>query len=997
MTAAAMFWAPIAESAIQAEQSQIALPDVTSCGENQRLQLTLGLPADYQSPQTPTSIQPRTGFETVCVSIAKGNPYQLLSWLENSHLQVVVLPEFAVAMLEWSSPESFAKDYLVLRQSPFQLLPLQQTRLELTATDGTARGADAFKPLFARIEGQGEVPRVMLPHHLSMSVDQLVSHAVVHADLRGLTGDDRKRFFTRLVAAISFREPYSLEALQAKVDFEYVPVQTNATDKSNTEVVDRDVIVIHRHIVSSYPELQQKLAQVKEATVQADVKNAFRWLKGSTDQVLKTFYADNYALDQYGSVSRHYFRFTIPELWGLLDEGAPAKTSQDDDGGLALVLTGGGVKAAYQTRLVERLYETGKLRNVRSNELPPGGTASTQQVNFVIGTSGGALLGIFVSALDDNATRKFAQEEDASLTAALWGKAGQRIRSWDIFPPWDLMRYASVVVCLLLLLIVGSLAIYVEAKKYQFARAIAGQKVDDRLAALPRRERWPLGSMPWIVLLILAPIIIVSVARNRGLEHVPEWSGVLYLVMVLIAIDVDQRFSPTGHPFNLLRARPSITSVALFLAGVATIWTSLGYEWHDTGCDDWSRGVVWCSAGFVMLALALHRYLAHQKDLLAVGSPKPLVSALALAASVVLATYLVLLAGTGAGLVAILELTATFWYWTIAAAVGFSLILMFLAARRGDESPRFPAVNRGVRLLFSRHPTRHWIVGRRRLARFVFFGLAGWAWWNLAVAPGLYGNCDARDYFNHTYNRFASQIGSSSDTLPLSVPFVITATSLEKSEERYFLFPRFGGDERSGIQSDVWFRLVSDPRWLVVRNFKKSDLKSVAFASGSPFPIFSSHEVAIQSLQLDERFIDGGFAHNRPLDAARALGARRVLVLNSSPLTSRGAVGRCLFGELACNLPKLVPYLWERSQAEDNLSSMTMFVASIYPTPIEGRAWPGLADFHGDVVDELVLVADADEARRIGVVESWGAPRLGNVQRLNIDISSVERSLRSAE
>jgi hypothetical protein len=559
------------------------------------------------------------------------------------------------------------------------------------------------------------------------------------------------------------------------------------------------------------------------------------------------------------------------------------------------------------------------------------------------------------------------------------------------------MRYASFVACLIVLLVVGSVAVHYGAKRFAFARVIKAQEVDDALADLERRERWPIGNLPWVVLLALAPLIIVGVAKNRGLEHIPAWSGVLYLFIVLIAIDVDQRFSPTGQKLELRNLRFSWVSVACLLASVAMIWISLGYDWQESVCDEWSRAVVWCTAGFALLALALHRLSADQTELFRTESPRPFLVALALALGVVAATYLVLLAGMSLGTVAILELTTLFWIWAIAASAAFSILLMILATVRTAGGPRFPAINRGVGLLFSRHPSRRWIVGRRRLGRFVLYGLAGWLWWNLVAAPGLYGNCDAREYFERTYGSFLKQTGRGSGPLALSVPFVVTATSLQMSQERYFLFPRMNGGEQGGIQSDVWFRLVSDPRWLVVSEFTDLDLQNVAFASGSPFPVFSSHKVTLPSLQFDEKFIDGGFAHNRPLDAARALGARRVLVLNSSPLSGGGRAGKCRLGELACNLPKLIPYLWERSQTEDNLSSVTMFVASIYPTPMDGRSWPMLTDFHGDVVDTMVRVADEDAVRRIGVVESWGAPKLEDARMLVINLSQVDRKPQPAQ
>jgi hypothetical protein len=97
-------------------------------------------------------------------------------------------------------------------------------------------------------------------------------------------------------------------------------------------------------------------------------------------------------------------------------------------------------------------------------------------------------------------------------------------------------------------------------------------------------------------------------------------------------------------------------------------------------------------------------------------------------------------------------------------------------------------------------------------------------------------------------------------------------------------------------------------------------------------------------------------------------------------------------GELACNLPKLVPYLWDRSQIEDILSTKNMLVVSIYPTP-DGASWPLLTDFRGQVVTRLVERARADQHHRVGVVESWGRRPVadqGGSRLLQYDTSIIQ-------
>jgi predicted acylesterase/phospholipase RssA len=302
--------------------------------------------------------------------------------------------------------------------------------------------------------------------------------------------------------------------------------------------------------------------------------------------------------------------------------------------------------------------------------------------------------------------------------------------------------------------------------------------------------------------------------------------------------------------------------------------------------------------------------------------------------------------------------------------------------------------------------------------RFMTLTLSAWLWWNLLAAPALYGNSNARTYLRCAFTSFSKlahpdwqqkpceeevkEDAGDDREFPLAVPFVITATSLEKGQERYFLF--VSGDDDAidkALEPEDWFNVVRDPRWVVVRKPVDKELEDAAFASGSPFPVFSAHDVKLRTLRNKDRLIDGGFAHNKPLEAARALGAKKVLVINSSPLEGVTAGGQCSLvafsmGELACNLPKLLPYLWERSQVEDLLSTRSMMVASIYPTNAKG-AWPALTDFRKEIVEQLLLDATDDQEARVGVIESWGAPSFDSVGLFTYDADQIEQAITESE
>jgi hypothetical protein len=309
-----------------------------------------------------------------------------------------------------------------------------------------------------------------------------------------------------------------------------------------------------------------------------------------------------------------------------------------------------------------------------------------------------------------------------------------------------------------------------------------------------------------------------------------------------------------------------------------------------------------------------------------------------------------------------------------------------------------------VGFLFSEHSSRALLTSHRRYTRLVMLALITLLWWNLLAAPSLYGNCSAHRYFDQTFAAFKTVTTAPTAGLPLTAPFVVAATSLEKGQERYFLFVGDDADRDGRVSADAWFNLSSDPRWVTDRGFTDDDLKNVAFASGSPFPVFPAYAVSLPSLHWSEQLIDGGWAHNRPLDAARTLGVGKVLVLNSTPLAAVAehhcdVDGWLKFGELSCNFPKLVPYLWSRSQVEDSLSSAGMLVASIYPTGADDKSlgsvadWPLLTDFRAAVVQRMVAAADHDLNERIGVIESWGSPSRSDTYSVRFHAAPIQRAL----
>jgi predicted acylesterase/phospholipase RssA len=196
---------------------------------------------------------------------------------------------------------------------------------------------------------------------------------------------------------------------------------------------------------------------------------------------------------------------------------------------LSLVLPGGGVKAAFQSRLLEGLYGDGLLRNVRV-EGAGEGPGEAVRVDSVVGTSGGALLGFFVARLGGAGPW--------GLSEILWQRPGTRngelvyLNAFDIFGSTDLPRYFSLV------------AIYLV-----FAGTLALVSVRHRGWLAPERNGGSGGSFPslrpaLLVLVIsvlgLTPLVVRWVNGDASIEHVPEFEGLLYAVLVGLAMFADQ-------------------------------------------------------------------------------------------------------------------------------------------------------------------------------------------------------------------------------------------------------------------------------------------------------------------------------------------------------------------------------------------------------------------------------------------------------------------------
>lgn len=987
----------------------------------------LGLPHRYHAAVQKMSTDIHCGkgsdLNGVKMQVALGNDYQVLDWLENGKIEGGVIP-LGSLMLLMEHQEPNAPDYLDSDDGSFIGVPLPQyvlsirmNRAGVWQADPEAKYTEFLDSILRQVKDKNPQEKqakdknrqnIYVSSHLSAGLPVLLHYTDgLLNERKDLTRSQRRDFWKSFIEHIRFRLTSGGEGMQLgrqSAFFEVKPSKDCSGDTSacltDTDTRLQDVLVIHQQAVSacSFPSDRSD-----------DARKGFRqfWLQlerppddtGKAVHPITAFFTKNYSVEELGSRTRRHFRFTIDELWRIL--GANNESSLN--GNLALLLTGGGVKAAYQTRLIDHLYNKNYLYNhvgSTSSENRPGSNALG--VKYVIGTSGGALLGLFVSSIRD--------DQAVNFTDVLWkkklkgGEVRQTITASDVFPPVDLMRWLSLVVCVMIfsLFSVG-FVLWKELKQ----RSNSGTHA--AASEMDEKSRFFQFSLVWILLLALTPWAIRYVNPETSAEHIPAIEGFFYFFCVLIAIHADNALVRI-EPQKRVPSKATRHALAtLFGLGVAlTLFSVVDAALGDAGASTFRSpahfGIWWITPrallacfGILLIFSAVHWYYQVAARYFKPSSERRVYLSFLVIAFVCFLTYALFSILTLFGEVSFLELTRDFWIYIALLSAVASVIIIVLGywARAPSAVQHF--LKPRLDFLTSPHPDRTpWFRARRITRIFAFFSLA-WFWWNLLLAPGLYGNERAFFYFNKTFCDVTGE-ELTEDSLckahvDLQTYFITPVTSLTKQLERYVMFlpaqayAQGGRDAYSLLGFSNWLGIVNDPRWTVVDSDRQDALLlKVAFASGSPFPIFPPHRIdwqesseAQQGDSKVEWLVDGGYAHNMPIEAAKKVGADRVLVINSSPVelgSTRDRQGEKfnILGTLPVVLARVIPYFYERSQIEDILSAEDLLVATLSPSADAG-SWPFLADFQRKTIERMFREAATDINRRIGMIENWGPPR----------------------
>lgn len=176
---------------------------------------------------------------------------------------------------------------------------------------------------------------------------------------------------------------------------------------------------------------------------------------------------------------------------------------------------------------------------------------------------------------------------------------------------------------------------------------------------------------------------------------------------------------------------------------------------------------------------------------------------------------------------------------------------------------------------------------------------------------------------------------------------VVTASCLEQSKK---LLP-----------DDLYFFARSEPapgpsplgrRGIPLRRFPERTLE-VIMGSGAIFPLFPErtlHDFPVAGESV--RLIDGGFAHNSPIEAAVLWGATHIILIEASPVrTGRGR-------GLAANVVSAVQHYARQTEQVDRRSSKEVVVFTLSPE----EPHPCLLDFADNLI-RATIDKGYDDAR----------------------------------
>ncbi|MDR4485187.1 MAG: BMP family ABC transporter substrate-binding protein [Nitrospirales bacterium] len=704
------------------------------------------------------------------------------------------------------------------------------------------------------------------------------------------------------------------------------------------------------------------------------------------------------------------FEFTVNEIFDLL------KKDQLNSGHkhLSLVMPGGGVRSAYQSKLLDLLYSTEKLRNA-GGDLP---TASGQMnqplfVTDVVGTSGGALVGLMA-----------ALREPTDLSKNFISQYWKEVDSWEVFSMIDALRWTSFLTITIVFFVIISLLHWgffpllraSRSSPPSFLPSFFDQLISLHPSFLKASENvWP-GTSSGITILLRFALVLLLIPMGIILTHKihdsweitsPHWiEGFGFFVLIFLShfcinFVVGEEKSDTS--LSLSKKQNFIKyAVCIFLISVLALWVFITlFPWTLNVGEDSRRlgiGIINIlgvnSIVLSIIALAYYRGFSFRLIGSEPGEWNYCLSYI-LGCSIILihliisyATLIATLAFLGKPQV---EMTGEFWSWLVWFASVWAVVCYILARILKGKTWR-KKVTYGFGYLLEMQARSKWML--RPSHYLVILSFLGILSWNILSAPSVYSNKNAYQSFTDKARKAFDMDGAEQDpsrqkNLQTNLIFATTDLGGHEINEKNIL----PGEHYIGnINSNDTFRIDTDnrlvanlgkegwhiwPRHFSPDTFEKQ-LVDPAFASGSPFPVFPAHSVALADSSKPIKLVDGGYTHNIPILAAREAGGRQLLVVSGTVAEIEEPPPwwyEYFFSDLVKKSINLFPFLFQRAQEVDRHLSSGLFVAVLSPWARD--SFPDFLEFTNKAAGDLMEFAarDITEEKRIGRIQSWGLPQ----------------------
>ena len=655
---------------------------------------------------------------------------------------------------------------------------------------------------------------------------------------------------------------------------------------------------------------------------------------------------------------RGLFDFTIGETMAFLRQDQ----ENSNHARLSLVLSGGGVKSLYQTVLLDHLYglegRTPTVRNFdegpdRLSGPTPRNSHGPMTVHTIIGTSGGAMLAFFAAQLPE------VSASLSTLTAIL-----SRTAALPLFPLVDLARIASVMLLLwVLVLLCTATRIF-----NWFGYRATAQPVEQT------GRRWT-GVAGAALLAAAAAVIVLT--RSEQIEAVPGIEGALF---GLTALGVHLWITCVGRATPEATPDPTAGRLALvtILFGALLVLVAVAVRFLLGSGPNAAETIakfplsLAASAGVFGVVIGLLGAAAAGPWGLGIRRVREYAAALFVVAVFIIVAYVPVVLLSWLEWASLLELTTVFWLTLGLSGVGTAVLLLWLSRRYRARVPLFELGL--VSLMRNRTGPITTTLGGTLLS------VAAWSFclWVAVIAPALYGNAEALHAMRGAITQEELQTNRFRTNLIVTGSLLNDVQCGQEQVRQGGVYFCFEGAEGCGS--------AHRGQWQVFRRPSPARAVDAVFASGSAFPVFPQHLAHLPN-GCEVRLVDGGYAHNVPLEAAVQAESRQVLILNASPdptdtaAARPSALSRFLArvrldgSQLITNSPKLLSFMFNRAQELDRNVGAGMVVASIAPRPADG-SWPFLLDFRKTVRERMIETAknDIEQDHRIGHVLSWGRP-----------------------